>query len=147
WKEEGEPGQHAPHGPRRPYSEWAHGAAPVASEAGRRGRDPRLRDAGRRAGLQHRPRLGALRGLADRCAGTTINRFCGSGQQAVHFAAQAVMSGAMEVAVAGGIESMNRVPMGSDGVGPGEGPLSKRFMELYPDLVPQGLSAEMVAEK
>jgi acetyl-CoA acyltransferase len=79
--------------------------------------------------------------------GTTINRFCGSGQQAVHFAAQAVMSGSMDVVVAGGIESMNRVPMGSDAIGPGEGPLSKRFMELYPDLVPQGLSAEMVAEK
>jgi acetyl-CoA acetyltransferase family protein len=79
--------------------------------------------------------------------GTTINRFCGSGQQAVHFAAQAVMSGAMEVVVAGGIEAMNRVPMGSDGIGPGEGPLSKKFLEVYPDLVPQGLSAEMVAEK
>jgi acetyl-CoA acyltransferase len=79
--------------------------------------------------------------------GVTINRFCGSGQQAVHFAAQAVMSGAMDAVVAGGIESMNRVTMGSDGIGPGEGPLSKRFLELYPDLVPQGLSAEMVAEK
>ncbi|MBK6684763.1 MAG: thiolase family protein [Deltaproteobacteria bacterium] len=78
--------------------------------------------------------------------GTTINRFCGSGQQAVHFAAQAVMAGSMDVVVAGGIESMLRVPMGSDGVG-GDGPLSKQFLERYPDLVPQGLSAEMVAEK
>lgn len=79
--------------------------------------------------------------------GTTINRFCGSGQQAVHFAAQAVMSGSMDIVIAGGIESMNRVPMGSDAIGPGEGAASPRFLELYPDLVPQGLSAEMVAEK
>jgi acetyl-CoA acyltransferase len=78
--------------------------------------------------------------------GTTINRFCGSGQQAVHFAAQAIMAGSMDVVVAGGIESMLRVPMGSDGLG-GDGPLSKKFVERYPDLVPQGLSAEMVAEK
>lgn len=80
-------------------------------------------------------------------SGVTINRFCGSGQQAVHFAAQAVMSGSMEVVIAGGIESMNRVPMGSDAIGPGEGPASPAFVALYPDLVPQGLSAEMVAEK
>jgi acetyl-CoA acetyltransferase family protein len=78
--------------------------------------------------------------------GTTINRFCGSGQQAVHFAAQAILSGAMDLVVAGGVEAMNRVAMGSDGMG-GEGPMSKKMLALYPDLVPQGLSAEMVAEK
>ena len=78
--------------------------------------------------------------------GATINRFCGSGQQAVHFAAQAIMAGAMDVVVAGGIESMTRVPMGSDTVG-GEGPTSERFRALYPDLVPQGFAAELVAEK
>jgi acetyl-CoA acyltransferase len=83
--------------------------------------------------------------------GVTINRFCGSGQQAVHFATQAVMSGAMEVVLAGGIESMSRVAMGSDAVGSSErnteGPNSAKLIERFPGLVPQGLSAEMVAEK
>jgi acetyl-CoA acyltransferase len=73
--------------------------------------------------------------------GVTLNRFCGSGQQAVNFAAQAVKSGAQDLVVAGGVESMTRVPMGKD-----MGPLPKSLMEKY-DLVPQGLSAEMVAEK
>jgi acetyl-CoA acetyltransferase family protein len=73
--------------------------------------------------------------------GVTLNRFCGSGQQAVNFAAQAVKSGAQDLVVAGGVESMTRVPMGKD-----MGPLPKSLMEKY-DLVPQGLSAEMIAEK
>ncbi len=83
--------------------------------------------------------------------GVTINRFCGSGQQAVHFAAQAVMSGAMDVVFAGGIESMSRVSMGSDGAYTDatntKGPQSDMLVERFPGLVPQGLSAEMVAEK
>ena len=78
--------------------------------------------------------------------GTTINRFCGSGQQAVHFAAQAIMAGEMDICLAGGVEHMTRVPMGSDGLG-GDGPLSKAMLDRWPNLVPQGLSAEMVAEK
>ena len=73
--------------------------------------------------------------------GVTLNRFCGSGQQAVNFGAQAVKSGAQDLVVAGGVESMTRVPMGKD-----MGPLPKSLMEKY-DLVPQGLSAEMIAEK
>ncbi len=73
--------------------------------------------------------------------GVTLNRFCGSGQQAVNFAAQAVKSGAQDLVVAGGVESMTRVPMGAD-----MGPLPMSLMEKY-DLVPQGLSAEMVAAK
>ncbi|MEW5849239.1 MAG: thiolase family protein [Myxococcota bacterium] len=85
-------------------------------------------------------------GMPISVAGTTINRFCGSGQQAVHFAAQAVMSGEMDVVLAGGVEHMTRVPMGSDGLG-GDGPMSKQLLERFPDLVPQGLSAEMVAAK
>src|SRR5262245_42470794 len=48
---------------------------------------------------------------------TSVNRFCGSGLQAVHFAAMATAAGAMGLAVAGGVESMSRVPMGSDGGG------------------------------
>ncbi len=74
--------------------------------------------------------------------GTSLNRFCGSGQQAVNFAAMAVKSGAQDLVVAGGVESMTRVPMGSDAGG--EPPMS--LFERY-NLVPQGLSAEMIAEK
>lgn len=75
----------------------------------------------------------------------SIERKCGSGQQAVEFAVQGVMAGVYDVVVAGGVESMSRVPMGSnrqgaDVHGPG-------VRARYPDLVPQGVSAELVAEK
>lgn len=70
----------------------------------------------------------------------TLNRMCGSGQQAIHFAAQAIAAGDMDVVVAGGVEMMSRVPLGSDW--PKEWPADFP----YP-LVHQGLSAEMVAEK
>lgn len=73
--------------------------------------------------------------------GVTLNRFCGSGQQAVNFAAQAVRSGAQDLVVAGGVENMSRVPMGAD-----MGPLPMSLLEKY-NLVPQGLSAEMIAEQ
>ena len=83
--------------------------------------------------------------------GVSINRFCGSGQQAVHFAAQAVMSGSMDVVLAGGIESMSIAAMGSDGAYSDatntRGPASDALVERFPGLVPQGVSAEMVAEK
>jgi acetyl-CoA acetyltransferase family protein len=75
-------------------------------------------------------------------SGVTLNRFCGSGQQACNFGAQAVMSGTFDLVVAGGVEHMTRVPMGSD-----MGPPSDKLTQRYPDLVPQGLSAERVAEK
>ncbi|HEX3630536.1 MAG TPA: thiolase family protein [Candidatus Dormibacteraeota bacterium] len=78
--------------------------------------------------------------------GTTINRFCGSGQQAVNFAAQGVMSGAQDVVIGAGVENMSRVPMGSDAFGPGEGPVSPRLTDLY-EIIPQGNSAEMIAKK
>jgi len=73
--------------------------------------------------------------------GVTLNRFCGSGQQAVNFAAQAVAAGAHDLVYGGGVESMSRCAMGSD-----MGPLPPSLMERYP-LVPQGLSAEMIAEQ
>jgi acetyl-CoA acyltransferase len=73
--------------------------------------------------------------------GVTLNRFCGSGQQAVNFAAQAIKAGAQDLVVAGGVENMTRVPMGSD-----MGPMPNSLLEKY-NLVPQGLSAEMVAEQ
>src|SRR5438874_719519 len=78
--------------------------------------------------------------------GTTINRFCGSGQQAVNFAAQGVLSGAQDVVIGAGVESMSRVPMGSDAFGPGEGPVSPKLTDLF-EIIPQGNSAEMIAKK
>ena len=78
--------------------------------------------------------------------GTTVNRFCGSGQQAVNFAAQAVTSGVHDVVIGAGVESMTRVPMGSDAFGPGEGPISPKLSDLY-EIIPQGNSAEMIAKK
>ncbi|OGL00093.1 MAG: acetyl-CoA acetyltransferase [Candidatus Rokubacteria bacterium RIFCSPHIGHO2_12_FULL_73_22] len=76
--------------------------------------------------------------------GTTLDRMCGSGQQAANFAAMGVMSGQYECVLAGGVEHMTRVPMGSNAMGPGEGPLSPRLQERF-DIVPQGISAELVA--
>jgi acetyl-CoA acetyltransferase family protein len=78
--------------------------------------------------------------------GTTVNRFCGSGQQAVNFAAQGVLSKAQDVVIGAGVESMSRVPMGSDAFGPGEGPVSPKLTDLY-EIIPQGNSAEMIARK
>jgi len=78
--------------------------------------------------------------------GTTLDRMCGSGQQAANFAAMGVMSGQYECVIAGGVENMSRVPMGSNASGPGDGPLSPRLQALY-NIVPQGISAEMLAEK
>ncbi|HSO40924.1 MAG TPA: acetyl-CoA C-acetyltransferase [Labilithrix sp.] len=73
---------------------------------------------------------------------TTLNRFCGSGLQSVHFAAMGVASGAMDLVVAGGVESMSRAPMGSDGGGVdgNNALLRKRFFQ-----VPQGISADLIA--
>src|SRR5216684_3029650 len=64
-------------------------------------------------------------GFPETVPGTTVDRQCGSSQQAIHFAAQGVISGAYDVAIAGGVESMTRVPMGSNSQGPGApfGPL------------------------
>ena len=78
--------------------------------------------------------------------GTTLDRMCGSGQQAANFGAMGVMAGQYECVVAGGVEHMTRVPMGSNAMGPGEGPLSPKLNERY-KIVPQGISAELIAEK
>jgi acetyl-CoA C-acetyltransferase len=74
--------------------------------------------------------------------GTTVNRFCGSGLQAIHFAAMATASGAMDLAVAGGVESMSRVVMGSDGGGADGNNLHLRGRIFQ---VPQGISADLIA--
>ena len=85
-------------------------------------------------------------GFPERVPGTTVDRQCGSAQQAIHFAAQAGLSGAMDIAVGAGIESMSRVPIGSTTEpGPGEayGPLyTSRF-----ELIHQGECAEEIARR
>ena len=85
-------------------------------------------------------------GLPVETAATTVDRQCGSSQQAIHFAANLIQSGVADVTIAGGVESMTRVPMGSTVVqGPGT-PFPPELMELY-EMVPQGISAELVARK
>ncbi|MFB7863221.1 thiolase family protein [Streptomyces sp. NPDC056069] len=89
--------------------------------------------------------LGA--GLPETVPATTVDRQCGSSQQAVHFAAQGVLSGAYDIAVACGVESMSRVPMWSN-VPPGADPFGPGVAARYPEgLVPQGISAELIAAK
>ena len=87
-------------------------------------------------------------GFPEEVTGTTVDRQCGSGQQAIHFAAQAIMAGAYDIAVAGGVESMTRVPMGvTVQQGPGF-PFGPKMLARYAQgLVPQGISAEMIADK
>jgi acetyl-CoA acyltransferase len=89
-------------------------------------------------------------GFPETVPGTTVDRQCGSGQQALHFAAQAVMAGAYEVVIAAGVESMTRVPMGSTILnGPGK-PFGPQMIQRYlgaGGLVPQGMAAERVAER
>jgi acetyl-CoA acyltransferase len=78
--------------------------------------------------------------------GTTVDRQCGSSQQAIHFAAQGVQAGAYDIVIAAGVESMSRVPMGANVQnGPGF-PFSPSLMERF-NLIPQGLSAEMINDK
>ncbi len=85
-------------------------------------------------------------GWPERIPGTTINRACGSSQQALDFAAHAVMCGAMDIVVAGGVESMSRVPLGAARtVGMPYGPT---VLARYDDFsFNQGISAELIAEK
>jgi acetyl-CoA acetyltransferase family protein len=87
-------------------------------------------------------------GFPEEVPGTTVDRQCGSGQQAAHFAAQGVMAGAYDIVIAGGVESMTRVPMGvTASQGPGF-PFGPKMLERYSQgLVPQGISAEMIADK
>jgi acetyl-CoA acyltransferase len=90
--------------------------------------------------------LGA--GWPESVPGTTVDRQCGSSQQAVHFAAAGVLSGQYDVAVAGGVEVMTRVPMGAS-IGKDVGyPFGPRMLERYAGkMVNQGLGAEMIAER
>ena len=90
-------------------------------------------------------------GWPETVPGTTIDRQCGSSQQAAHFAAQGVIAGAYDVVVAGGVEVMTRVPMGASMVDGKFGfPFGPKVGARYADqggLVPQGISAELIADK
>ncbi len=81
-------------------------------------------------------------GWPEQVSGTTINRFCGSGVQAVSFAAMGVLSGQQQLVVAGGVESMSRVPMGSDG---GQTDGLNLHLRSRVTQVPQGISADLIA--
>jgi acetyl-CoA acyltransferase len=83
-------------------------------------------------------------GWPESVPGTTIDRQCGSSQQAVHFAAAGLMAGQYDVAVAGGVESMSRVPMGSAAAS--GNPLGERYIKRYgADFPNQGVGAETIA--
>src|SRR5499427_88318 len=90
-------------------------------------------------------------GFPESVVGTTVDRQCGSSQQAAHFAAQGVIAGAYDVVIAAGVESMTRVPMGASFT-PGSQPfpfgpkVGVRYQPLG-GLVPQGISAAMIADK
>jgi acetyl-CoA acetyltransferase family protein len=76
---------------------------------------------------------------------TTVDRQCGSGQQAIHFAANLIQSGVCDVTIGAGVESMTRLPIGSS-TATGGSPFPPSLLEAYP-LVHQGLSAEMIADQ
>jgi acetyl-CoA acetyltransferase family protein len=85
-------------------------------------------------------------GFPDHVPSTTIDRRCGSSQQAIHFAAHGIAAGAYDIVIAGGVESMSRVPMGSARMG--QDPFGPSVQRRYaPGLVSQGVSAELVASR
>ena len=86
-------------------------------------------------------------GFPESVPATTVDRQCGSSQQAAHFAAQGVIAGSYDIAIACGVESMTRVPMGSNGAGPGK-PFGPQVMRRYHNVMfHQGIGAEMMAER
>ena len=121
-------------------------AAHRRADHGDRGRHRRQRQRHRRPRRRHRPARRARRpaGRSPR-PGLTINRFCGSGQQAVGMAATGVLSGHQDLVIGGGVESMSRpFRHGYDGVPgtmDGDNPLVR---QKYP-LIPQGISADLIA--
>jgi len=85
-------------------------------------------------------------GFPEKVPATTVDRQCGSSQQAIHFAAQGVMAGAYDLVVASGVENMSRVPMGSSTAG--QNPFGQQLFARYEGkLVPQGISADLIASK
>ncbi|WP_069161348.1 thiolase family protein [Nocardia altamirensis] len=98
-------------------------------------------------GMNMTRRAALAAGFPESVPATTVDRQCGSSQQAIHFAAQGVISGAYDIVVAAGVESMGRVPMGANLVG-SEDVSGVGFAARYPEgLVPQGISAELIAAK
>jgi acetyl-CoA acyltransferase len=86
-------------------------------------------------------------GFPDSVPATTVDRQCGSSQQAVHFAAQGVMAGVYDMVIACGVESMSRVPMWSN-VPAGADPFGPGVAARYPEgLIPQGVSSELISAK
>ncbi|SIT86846.1 thiolase family protein [Microbacterium sp. RU33B] len=86
-------------------------------------------------------------GFDESVPAATIDRQCGSSQQAAHFAAQGVIAGAYDIVIAGGVESMSRVPLGTSAA-VGGSPVSPLLAARYPEgLVNQGVSAELIAQK
>lgn len=86
-------------------------------------------------------------GFPESVPATSVDRQCGSSQQAIHFAAQGVLSGSYDIAIACGVESMTRVPMGASAAAPGK-PFGSAMMRRYNNVhFNQGISAEMLAEK
>lgn len=85
-------------------------------------------------------------GLPEHVPAATIDRQCGSSQQAIHAAAAMLIAGQADVVIAGGVEVMSRNPMFSNAAG-GDGPYGPAMRARYPHLVPQGESAELIAEK
>src|SRR5436305_1368677 len=96
-------------------------------------------------GINIARRTALLAGFPIQVPGVTLNRFCSSGQQTVHFAAQAIAAGDHNYVIAGGVESMTRCQMGSDGAAVWKNIYLS--MREQVDLVHQGESAEMLAEK
>jgi acetyl-CoA acyltransferase len=84
-------------------------------------------------------------GWPESVPGVTVDRQCGSSQQAVHFAAAGLVSGQYDIVVAGGVESMSRVPMGSSRAG--RDPYGPRFQARYGHALNQGVGAEMIADR
>ena len=85
-------------------------------------------------------------GFPETIPSTTVDRQCGSSQQAIHFAAQGVMAGAYDLVMASGVENMTRVPMGSSVAG--ANPFGQQLFARYEGkLVPQGISADLIATK
>lgn len=87
-------------------------------------------------------------GWPETVTGVTVDRQCGSSQQSVHFAAAGLIAGQYDVVVAGGVESMSRVPMGSTIGSGGANPFGDKFLARYGGVFPnQGVGAEMIAEQ
>lgn len=96
-------------------------------------------------GMNIARRTALLAGFPIEVPGVTLNRFCSSAQQTIHFAAQAIAAGDHQYVIAGGVESLTRVPMGSDGAQ--VWPQIYEAMKEHYDLVHQGISAELIAEQ